>query len=336
MAVRIIENDFDIVSYNKVAPHPLQAWEWGQARKKMGIEVHRIGEFEDGKLVDVFQFTLHPIPYTKNKIGYLPRSLAPSKEILEYLYEFGAKNKIIFFKIEPYVENFETKFKFNILKSKYPLFPTWTQVLDLTKSEEELLKSMKPKTRYNIKLAQKKGVTVKEMSDDEGFNIFSHLYFETCNRQQYFGHNLKYHKVVWETLKNNIAHILIAFYNGEPLASFEFFYLNEQFYYPYGGTSLHHRNLMASNLLMWEAIRLGHKLGAKKFDMWGSLPPNYESTNDWAGFTRFKEGYGTKFVQLAGSYDLIINQLGYSIYSFLYQLRNFYLRLKAKFSFRKS
>jgi len=174
-----------------------------------------------------FLLTLHKIPFTDFKIGYLPRSKTPDKKMLQKLYEFGKKNKLIFIKIEPYVErssNKETMKQFNNLTiSPHPLFPAWTQVLDLNKSEEDLLKSFHPKTRYNIRLAEKKGVVVKEMSNNEGFKIFSKLYFETCKRQKYFGHIPKYHKIIWDSLKKGIAHILIAFYNDVPLAAYELF-----------------------------------------------------------------------------------------------------------------
>ena len=166
------------------------------------------------------------------------------------------------------------------------------------------------------------------MSDDKGFEIFSKLYFETCKRQKYFGHNPKYHKIIWDNLKNSISHILIAFYNDVPLAAYELFYFKNKFYYPYGGTSLEYRNIMPSNLLMWEAIKLGKKLGANEFDMWGSLGPNYNTTDPWSGFTRFKEGYNTKFVEFIGSYDLVVSPFLYEIYNFIYSGREIYLKLR--------
>lgn len=315
--------------YEKKALHPLQSWSWGEARKEMGIELLRIS---DGK--NVCQLTFHKIPFTNFKVGYLPRSVFPSKEVLNFLTDYGKKNKIIFIKIEPYVQknNFKLQISnFKLNSSPHPLFPNWTIILDLTKTEEELLKQMKPKTRYNIRLAQKKGVIVKEMSNEEGFNIFSKLYFETCRRQKYFGHTLRYHRIVWNNLKNNIAHILVAFYQQTPLAAYELFFFKDTFYYPYGGTSLKYRNLMASNLLMWEAIRLGKKLGAKKFDMWGSLPPDYKQTHPWAGFTRFKKGYGGNFVQLIGSFDLVVNPFLYKIYNLSYLLRQIYLKIRRQY-----
>lgn len=308
--------------------HPLQSQEWEKARKQMGIETIRLNGF---------LLTFHKIPFTNYKVGYLPRSKMPDKKILEMLYQLGKKNNLIFIKIEPYVEksknkNQKTKLQLKnkkLVKSIHSLFPSWTQILDLTKKEEDLIKNFHPKTRYNIRLAEKKGVIVKEESNDKGFEIFAKLYFETCKRQKYFGHNYQYHKTIWKNLKDKIAHILIAYFNNTPLAAYELWYKDKTLYYVYGGTSIKYRNFMASNLLMWKAIKLGKKLGAEKFDMWGSLPPNYDLSHPWSGFTRFKQGYGTKFIEFIGSYDLIIKPFLYKIYSIVYFLRQIYLKIKS-------
>ena len=84
MHIDYIPDNFDITVYNAVASHPLQSWEWGEARKKMGIEVIRLGEFSNEKdsLTNIFQLTIHPIPHTPYKIGYLPRSVWPSQVAL--------------------------------------------------------------------------------------------------------------------------------------------------------------------------------------------------------------------------------------------------------------
>lgn len=327
--INIVYNHFDKNLWNETAIHPLQSWQWGEARKKMGIEILRMGEYTNKQITNVFQLTLHHIPYTPFKIGYLPRSKFPSKDVLEFLYYYGKKNNLIFIKIEPSVFNKVTMKQFNnLIPSPHPLFPSWSQIIDLTRPEDELLKNMRHKTRYNVRLAQKKGVTVKEMSNISGFEIFAKLYFETCKRQKYFGHDYNYHKIVWENLKKEIAHILVALYKNTPLAAYELFHFKDTVYYPYGGTSLEYRNFMASNLLMWESILLGKKLGAKKFDMWGSLQPSYNQDNPWAGFTRFKEGYGGKFIELIGSYDLVTNDYLYKLYTLAQFARNYYLQLK--------
>ena len=305
---------------NKIAIHPMQSWEWGEARKKIGIHVEKIVEDQS-----LFQFTVHSIPYSPFSIGYLPRSVLPTNNVLKNLFEFGKKNKLIFIKIEPYIY-YDESYKllttnYTLLKSPHALFPEWTQTLELIHSEEILLQNMKPKTRYNIHLAQKKGVVIKEMSTDEGYLIFERLYFETCKRQKYRGHTPLYHKSIWSCLKNSQAHILIAFLGKTPLAAYELLYFQKRIYYLYGGSSVQNKNVMAPNLLMWEAIKLGKRLGATLFDMWGSLPPTYSNSHSWSGFTRFKEGYGTQFTHLSPSYDLVIYPLLYKVYTIANKLR---------------
>lgn len=331
MQIKLIPEDFDKTTYNSAAVNPIQSWEWGEARKELGIKVVRIGEFDGDKLKRVYQITFHKIPYTNFTVAYMPRSEFPDQSAINFIKETARQKQAIFVKLEPYVEknSLRKTLPSGLVHSTHPLFPTWTQVLDLSKSEDELLKKLKSKTRYNMRLAQKKGVIVKEESTDVGFETFSKLYFETTKRQRYHGHDHHYHKVVWNHLKKSIAHILIAYFKNTPLAAYELFHFNDVLYYPYGGTSELYRNLMASNLLMWEAIRLGKKLNVKKFDMWGSLPPDYDTTSPWAGFTRFKEGYGTEFVEFIGSYDLVINPSMYQLYNTVYRLRRILLQLKA-------
>lgn len=308
--IRLVEDQQFKEDWNEKALHPMQSWEWGDARAKMGIEVVRVGDFKEDKLIEVYQMTVHSIPKLPFKIGYVPRSNNPSNEALTFLKDYGKKNNLIYIKFEP-----NTKYGLTVnprLKlSQAPLFPQWTQVIDLKPDEGALLKNMKPKTRYNIKLAQKKGVTVKEVTSNDGFEIFIKLYFETCERQHYAGHNYDYHKTLFNILKEGVSHILIAYYENTPIAAYHLFKFNKVLYYPYGGSSDRHREVMGANLLMWEAIKFGKSLECETFDLWGSLAPDYAVNNIWAGFTRFKSGYNSTFTKMMGSYDLVINPVLY-------------------------
>lgn len=327
--IKIVDENFSSEEWNKVVEHPLQSWKWGEARQKMGQEVVKIGVWEKNRLVSGFLLTVHRIPKTNLKIAYLARSSLPNAEVTDFLYKWARHNKVIFIKIEPYVER-SSKFKVESLKLKrspHQLFPDWTMILDISKPEEEILKEMKPKTRYNIRLAEKKGVEVEEMTSERGFEIFSKLYFDTTRRQKYFGHNEGYHRTIFETLKDKLVYILIAFLENKPLAAYELFIFKNRAYYPYGGSSTVDRNLMAPNLLMWEAIKYAKKKNVKYFDMWGSSAPDAPDEDIYAGFTRFKEGYGAKFTEMIGSYDLVVNSFYYNLYSVAYKARNWYLNL---------
>src|SRR3990167_8637243 len=143
-------------AYDKLVTHVIQSWEWGEFRKKMGIDVVRLGEFSCNKLTSAYQLTFHPVPFFKNiTIGYFPKGPMPSKTMVNALVDLGAQKKTAFIKIEPNVlENENLKLKIEnlgLVRSKKSLFTKYNFLIDLTKSEEQLLLAMHPKTRYNIK-----------------------------------------------------------------------------------------------------------------------------------------------------------------------------------------
>lgn len=353
-------------SFNHLAPHPLQSWEWGEFRKKTGIEVIRLGRYEKGNLVETAQFTIHPIPFTSWTVGYLPKGGVPSLEMMEELIKISKQHNCIFIKLEPNIEREIKILRYEDIKGKnnkspnilisqfpnirvspHPLFTKYTFQLDLNKSEEELLKNMHPKTRYNIKVAQKHGVIVREDNSSEAFERYLELTFETTKRQKFYAHSRKYHQLMWETLKTEnggqktedkdrpTAHLLVAKYQppseSKPLilTTWIVFLFNNILYYPYGASSNNFRNVMASNLMMWEAIRWGKKNGAKLFDMWGALEPNPNPEDPWYGFHRFKQGYGTELVEFIGSFDLVINQNLYRLFNLTHRLRQIFLSIKS-------
>ena len=295
--------------YNKLVSHVMQSWEWGQFRQSIGTKLNRYGIFKNGKMVSAFQLTFHKIPFTQKYVGYFPKGPMPDKELISALKEIGKQESCAFIKIEPDVEGSQlTVNSSQLKKSPKPLFTKYNFILDLTKSEEELLKNMHPKTRYNIRVAEKKGVKVEERVDNEAFEIYLKLYFDTTKRQGYHGHNESYHRRVWQTLKDaKMARILIATYNNIPLAAWMLLNFKNTLYYPYGGSSLEHKDVMSNNLVAWEAVKLGKKLGLKNFDMWGALGPDAETKDPWFGFHRFKQGYGGKLVEYTGTFDLVFD-----------------------------
>ena len=345
-------------NYNKLVTHVMQSWEWGEFRKRMGLTVLRYGLYDDNKLKVAFQITIHHIPFTNFNVGYLPKGLEPDDQLAKALKKIGQEHNCAFIKIEPNVilgseaipESDSGQARMTVPKSLHPslkpLFTKYNFVLDLTKSEEELLKNMHPKTRYNIRVAEKHGVKVEERTDDEAFKIYLKLYFETTRRQGYHGHNENYHRKVWETLKNaGMVRILLATYHqpappaerGEPpttnhlpLTAWMLFNFQDTLYYPYGGSSKSHPEVMANNLVCWEAIKLGKKMGLKRFDMWGALGSDANPKDSWFGFHNFKKGYGGQLVEYIGTYDLVLNwpiYWAFTIVDKLMPLKIFLLKL---------
>jgi lipid II:glycine glycyltransferase (peptidoglycan interpeptide bridge formation enzyme) len=287
-------------SFNKLATHPLQTWEWGEFRTNMGNKVVRF----------VFgQITVHKIPHTPFSVAVLVKCGRLDRDNIKELLKYCKEYKVIFVKIEPNILLSDDRGLIGLLKKHGAvkgkrLFTPKTFILDLKESEEDLLKSFHPKTRYNIKLAIKKGVTVEEKEDEKSFEKYLDLTFDTAKRQNFFAHTKKYHRTMWEVLHKKmvangdepIAHLLIGSYKKEVLASWVVFVWKDTLYYPYGASSDKHREVMASHLMMWESIKFGKKLGLKKFDMWG--------LEEGKGFTRFKEGFRPKVVEFVGTWDI--------------------------------
>lgn len=324
--------------FDIAARHPLQSWEWGEFRKKTGVGVSRLINRDGGKVKTVFQITWHKIPYTNFCIGYCPKSMIPDKEEVEAIKKEAEKRKAIFVKFEPNeIINPETEKKisslaadFNWVKGK-PLFTKYTFQLDISKTEEELLKNMHQKTRYNLRLAEKKGVQIIEDNTPRGFEEYWKLMEETTKRQGFFAHTEGYHQKMWQTMiESGKGHLFKAVYQEKALTAWMVFILNETIYYPYGASSNENREVMASNLMMWEVIKYGKKQGCDRFDMWGSLGPDPDIHDPWYGFHKFKQGYGAELVEFLGSFDLIINPTLYELYGLSDKVRWIGLKLLAR------
>ncbi|BCX14488.1 MAG: peptidoglycan bridge formation protein FemAB [Patescibacteria group bacterium] len=309
-----------VFEYNQKVNHPLQSWEWGEFRKEWGNVVLREKNY---------QIIFSRIPKTNLTIGTLIRGPKLKKEDLKKIKDIAQKQKAIFVKIEPNItfknkreaqETIKALRDFGCKKGKH-LFTPQTFWIDLTKNEDDLIASFHPKTRYNIRYAQRKGVVVKEDNSKEAFEKYLELTFQTAKRQNFYAHSKKYHQLMWKHLHNlpkkngnpPIAHLLTAKYKDKIVVTWIVFTFKNFLYYPYGASDYRYHKLMASNLMMWEAVKFGKKMGLKTFDLWGK--------EEGKGFTRFKEGYNPEVVEFVGSWDLIINKPLYYIYQIVDKIR---------------
>ncbi|NCN82522.1 MAG: peptidoglycan bridge formation glycyltransferase FemA/FemB family protein [Candidatus Pacebacteria bacterium] len=327
--------------YNSVVTHPLQSWEWGEFRKKTGIKIERVGLFEGGKLVRAFQVTFHQIPVINRAMGYLPKGYLPDEEQLSTLRQLAKDHGAVAIKLEPNIAQpveaksaHKTIIKFledhGAVPGK-PLFTKYTFQIDLTKTEEELFNNLQSKTRYNVTLAAKKGVTIEENTTEAGLEEHLAILTETTKRQGFYAHSPEYFRTMWQELHGSgMMRIFEAKYEGKTLASWIMFVFNNVLYYPYGASRDLHRDVMASNLLLWEMIHFGKLIDCNTFDLWGSLGPEPDPKHPWFGFHRFKKGYGGTLMEFVGTYDLIVDPLWYKIYQIGDTIRWKILRLKAK------
>jgi len=318
-------NDFKI---NEIATHPLQTTYWEEFRKSWGNEVL---ETPWGIL------TVHRIPMTNYKLAIFEKGPAPTKEMLTDFKKIAKENNIVFVKLEPNIPVFSQSTKdqltkllgeFGAVRGKRFFTPT-TFWIDLTKSEDDLLKGFTSKTRYNIRLAERKGVVVREDDSDKAFQKYLDLTRETTQRQGFYAHTEKYHRLMWNILKKaGIAHLFTATYKGEIITTWVLFVWKNFLYYPYGASTEKYKEVMANNLMMWDAIKFGKKLGLTTFDLWGR--------EEGKGFTKFKEGYNPKVIEFLGTWDLVINKPVYKIYTLAEKIRWRVLKTTAKLGLTKN
>ncbi|MFA6249988.1 MAG: peptidoglycan bridge formation glycyltransferase FemA/FemB family protein [Candidatus Shapirobacteria bacterium] len=328
--------------FNQLIRHPVQTWEWGDFQITQGHQVYRLGVFEKNKMISAYSLSFHRLPRLNFSVGTILRGPMPDLEMLTNIQKIGRDENALFIKLEPDVihQSFSdlgigsvispSPDLPNLVVSPKVAFYPHTYFVDLTKTENELIEALHSKTRYNIKVANRHGVKIREMTTDQGFEIYLRLLFETTKRQGFYLHTPEYHQQLWQTLKaSGMVKIMIATYQDLALAAFMLFKQQDRLYYPYGASSDVHREVMAPTLLMWECLMLGKKLGCNTFDMWGSLGPNAQATEPGFGFHRFKQGFGGQLSQYVGTYDLVIDPQKYQLYNLVDRWRWRLLRFKA-------
>jgi peptidoglycan pentaglycine glycine transferase (the first glycine) len=206
-----------------------------------------------------------------------------------------------------------------------------TVLIDLSPTEEELLARMKQKTRYNIRLAEKKGVTLR-IGTSEDFDMLYKMYAETSVRDGFVIRDEGYYKTVWHLFEANeraqvsslkspvttyhlpFAEPLIAEVDNQPVAAIFVFYFAGRAYYVYGMSRNTHREKMPAYLLQWEAMKRAKAKGCTVYDLWGA-PDVFDDSDSMWGVYRFKEGLGGRVVRTLGAWDFAPNPFWYKLYS---------------------
>lgn len=255
--------------------------------------------------------------------------------LLEIIKKIAAEEKSIFLRIDPKHERSEcsSQEKFCEAKHLFPNFhpikhgfqPEHTLILDLDKSESQLMLEMKPKGRYNIRLASKKGVTIRT-ADFQNFKKFEKdlqdfykILTETTTRDGFSGHDIKFYEEMLQNLKQN-ALLYLAEFEGKIIAGSINTNFKDTATYYFGASSNEYRNLMAPYLLHWQAIQDAKHNGYKHYDFFGIAPENSKN-HPWAGVTEFKKKFGGTEVSYAPAQEFIFKSILYRFYKAYKKLR---------------
>ena len=257
------------------------------------------------------------ILYTENRLNSELYTV-----IINGLKEIAAENNLIHCFVDWVIPHNDSDADFLHSNSHHnfnvkAIIPTFTNILDITKTEDELLAQMKPKGRYNIKLAEKKGVTIREGKTEE-ISEFYHLLEITTARDGFRANGLEYYKSFLKSLP--FARFMVAEHENEIIAGGIFTYSGKQALYYYGASAGHKRNLMAPYLLQWEALRYGKANGCTYYDFMGIA--DSENPNDSLnGVTDFKLKFGNGTTKFLPAYDIIFNPLKYRLYQLALKIK---------------
>lgn len=321
----------------------LQSREWGEFQKKSGQKVWPLIYKENNETQAVALIIRHGLPFGFSYF-YCPRGpIVNSKisakggqkskifeEFLKKMKEIGAEEKAIFFKVEPpFAKASEDKpdadFPLNLaesgfVKSKKEIQPAETVILDLTKTEEELLAEMKSKTRYNINLAERKGVTIINSQipiPKSQFEKFFKLLEETAKREGFHLHERTYYEKLLEIRSPNFSsELFLAEYKDKIIAGHLIIFFGNQAIYLHGASSREHKETMAPYLLHRETIKEARRRGCLTYDFWGI------SEKKWPGLTRFKKSFGGFEKTYPGASDLVFDKFWYWVYNIVRKIRN--------------
>lgn len=199
-----------------------------------------------------------------------------------------------------------------------------TVLLDIARTEEEILAGMKPKWRYNIKLAGKKGVTVSDEGED-ACPTFHSIYRETAERDRIAIHPESYYRALFAAARGSETKmgLWVARHEGEAIAAIVTAFRRDRALYLYGASSGRKRALMPAYALQWEAIRAARLAGCVEYDFFG-IPPDDDPSHPMAGLYRFKTGFGGRIAHRAGSVDMAYIPIFHRAFSAAESLRIFW------------
>jgi len=318
-------SDWNDFLANHPGAHILQTGEWGELKSAFGWNPVRLIP-DDGTGAQIL-FRRLPLGLT---LAYLPKPVFSHQQTTvseQFWMEVDTvckKRRAVFLKVE--LDMWEdnnhspgiSPLAFH--NSTHNIQPPRTLIVDITGTEGEILARMKQKTRYNIRLAAKKGVTVRPWDD---LPAFHELMLVTGGRDGFGVHSLAYYRRAYELFHpTGMVELLVAEYEGRQLAALMVFTRGKRAWYIYGASNDQERNRMPTYLLQWEAMRWARSKGAEEYDLWGVpdedeeiLESQFTERSDglW-GVYRFKRGFGGELKRAVQAMDRVYNPLLYKLY----------------------
>ena len=353
-----VEGDTKITSLTPIFTVELDAWDqfvaaradgnvlqtspWGSLKSQFGWSDKRVALMRDHRIVAGAQILFRHLPAGLGTLAYVPKGPLvdwsddeQTRGLLAALDRAAGSQRAVALSIEPNLPDDptwrQTLRSFHFRPAPFgAVQPRRTLVIDITPGEDDILMAMKSKTRYNIRLAGRKGVTIRE-GRVEDLCTFNDLMAATAERGDFGIHSPAYYEAAYRLFApRDWARILLAEVEGEAVAGVMVFALPPQSWYFYGASISAHREKMPTYLLQWEAMRWAKGRGCETYDLWGVPDADEETLEDqftersdglW-GVYRFKRGFGGELVRSVGTWDRVQAPLRYQLYKGAVSLRS--------------
>ena len=336
-----LSDDWDSFVAGCTGGHILQTSPWGALKSQFGWSDERVGLARDGALVAGAQTLTRRLPPGLGRLAYVPKGplvdwnddeqIVP---LLASLDDAARSQGAIVLMVEPdLADEAAHRERLRALGFRPSPFdslqPRRSLVVDISPDEDAILAAMKSKTRYNVRLAARKGVTVREAAKAD-LPAFHALMAATAARDRFGVHTPAYYEAAYRLfVDRGWARLLLAEVEGDPVAAAMVFALPPRAWYFYGASGSHHRNKMPAYLLQWEAMRWARSLGCTGYDLYGvpdedeeMLEAEFTQRQDglW-GVYRFKRGFGGRLVRSVGAWDRVYAPTRYRLYRWMLDVR---------------
>ncbi len=321
--------------------HLLQAYEWGDLKRILGGNCYRLGAFEDGRLIGTMMLYENDIPIPLpglNPFRYLYCSRGPTLEspdspalpaLIEYAHKLARKTHAVLLRVEPNIADDTPdmerwvaayhKLGFHSYPHSIHLPRTW--VLDIRPDLKDLFAQFKTTWRQNIRVAERKGVTIREVKSEEDLQAYYEVYKETSERDDFFIHTLDYHKAILNTFSSKGEGVLyIAEHEGDVLAARLIICMGTWCWDMFGASSNKKRNLKATYLLQYRCLQWAKEHNCDYFDF-RVIPTILEPGQDMWGVYEFKRGFGGFSRLNMPSQDYVYRPLIYKAWTKMVEIR---------------
>ncbi len=311
-----------------------QSYEWGELAPHLGAEAMRVGVVDNhGNLCAAMLVLISRAPVLHRTYFYAARGPViddPNSSAMTVLLNFvkaeAHKRGAFMLKVEPSVLDGDKRWLIALQKRGFRPNPYATHirnewVLDIHPDEKEILSGMKEKWRYNIRLAGRKGVTVRRGQGQADLDTFYNIYQTTSERDQFFIHNKSHYEDVMHLYsQGDRAALFLAEYEGKAIAGIIVLRLGKWSWYMYGASSNEYRNLMPNHLLQWNGMQWAKSHGCEYYNFRG-IPEILEEGQELWGVYVFKRGFGGYPMRSLETHDLVYQPLIYAVYMRLLEIK---------------